>query len=986
MPIAGHMTFASRALRALVSLLLVVSLPLSAQQGATAPVSVPAAQPSASPRYTQPDDPWIYRGTDIPVDPEWLFGEMPNGLRYAVRNNRVPPGQVSIRVRIDAGSLHEEDSERGFAHLVEHLTFRESKYFGDAEAIPHFQRLGASLGNDTNAITSPTQTVYKLDLPNARDATLEESVRLLSGMIREPALSNANLAAEVPIVLAERRERNGPDRRIVEATNEVYFAGQRLANRFPIGTVATLEGATSRSVKAFHRRWYRPENTVIVIAGDANPARLAALIEQYFGDWKVSGRHTLAPDFGDPTAPRDSDRDNPVGETRVIVEPGQPRQLSFAVLRPWQEVTDNIEYNRGLLLDAVAETIINRRLETRAREGGSFLFASIGRQKTSRSADGTYVDVTPLGENWQAALADVRAVIADAVAAPPSQAEIDRELAQFDLVFANQVEQRRIQAGSELADTVVGAVDIREAVAAPETILDVFRGMKARFTPEEIHEHTRALFAGDVIRAVLLTPEADDADAADLRLAMLAQPNSDGGVRASAEAIDFADLPPIGEPQAPVSRAPLGVFQGGDVEQLTFANGVRALVWPTENEPGRATVRVRFGSGLQGFSDDEATYIQLGRAALVSSGIGPLGQNELDRLATGRKLGLSFRVEDGTFVFEGLTRASDVADQIYLFAAKLGTPRWDVAPFERAKATLLLAYDTYDGNPNGVINRDLEWLLRDRDPRFGTPTPEALRETTHEEFVQVWSRLLAQGPIEVDVFGDIDRETVVTALSRTFGALPPRESAPAEMLARKTGFPAANTTPVVLNHRGEPDQAAAVIAWPAGAGSAGLPLSRKLDLLAQIFSNRLLDAMRERAGASYSPFVGSNWPLDTDSGGNILALAQLPPEQVPAFFAAAEEIASDLAATGPTADEIARVTEPMLQLLNRAQTGHGFWLQQLEGSTFDRNRLVFLRTLMSDYTQVTTEEMRAIAARYLGGQSGWKLAVLPQAAAANGGR
>jgi zinc protease len=980
------MTLASRAFRAFASLLLVVPLPLAAQQAATAPVPVQAVALAPTPRYAQPDDPWIYRGTDIPVDREWLFGEMPNGLRYAVRNNRVPPGQVSIRVRIDAGSLHEQDSERGFAHLVEHLTFRESKYLGDGEAIPHFQRWGASLGNDTNAITSPTHTVYKLDLPNADAAKLEESIRLLSGMIREPALSTSNLRAEVPIVLAERRERNGPERRIIEATNEVYFAGQRLANRFPIGTVETLQAATARSVQAFHHRWYRPENTVIVIAGDADPARLAALVEQYFGDWKVSGRRTAEPDFGDPAPPRGADPENPVGETRVIVEPGQPRQLSFAILRPWQEVTDNLEYNRGLLLDAVAETIINRRLETRAREGGSFLFASVGRQKSSRSADGTYVDVTPLGEDWKTALADVRAVIADAVATPPTQAEIDREVAQFDLVFANDVEQRRIQAGSDLADLVVGAVDIREAIAAPETILEVFRGMKSRFTPAEIHEHTQAMFEGRVVRAVLLTPEADDADAADLRLAMLADVDGDGGVRASAEAIDFADLPPVGEAQAPVSRAPLGIFQGGDVEQLTFANGVRALVWPTENEPGRATVRVRFGSGLQAFADDEAAYIQLGRAALVSSGIGPLGQNELDRLATGRKLGLSFRIEEGTFVFEGLTRASDVADQIYLFAAKLGMPRWDPAPVERAKATLLLAYDTYGGNPNGVINRDLEWLLRDRDPRFGTPTPEALRETTPEGFRQVWSRLLAQGPIEVDVFGDIDRETVVSALSRTFGALPPREPAPPEMLARQTAFPAATATPVVLNHRGEPDQAAAVIAWPAGAGSAGLPLSRKLDLLAQIFSNRLLEAMRERAGASYSPFVGSNWPLDTDSGGNILALAQLPPEQVPAFFAAAEEIAADLAETGPTADDIARVTEPMLQLLNRAQTGHGFWLQQLQGSTFDRNRLIFLRTLMSDYTQVTTEEMRAIAARYLGGQRGWRLAVLPQAGASSVGR
>jgi zinc protease len=157
-------------------------------------------------------------------------------------------------------------------------------------------------------------------------------------------------------------------------------------------------------------------------------------------------------------------------------------------------------------------------------------------------------------------------------------------------------------------------------------------------------------------------------------------------------------------------------------------------------------------------------------------------------------------------------------------------------------------------------------------------------------------------------------------------------------------------------------------------------------MLAQVFSNRLMDAMRERAGASYSPYVGSNWPLDTARGGNILAMAQLPPEQVPAFFTAADQIAADLAASGPTADELARVTEPMRQLLNRMQTGHTFWLNQLSGAAFDRNRLLWLPSLMNDYIAITPEDMRALATRYLGGHGGWRLAVLPQPGGAAAGR
>src|SRR5690606_266143 len=216
------------------------------------------------------------------------------------------------------------------------------------------------------------------------------------------------------------------------------------------------------------------------------------------------------------------------------------------------QITDNLEYNRGLLIDAIAEAIVNRRLEARARMGGSFLYAQVEQHKTARSADATYVAFAPLSEDWQTPLAEVRSVIADAVAAPPSQAEIDRELADYDVAFANMVEQSRIQADGKLADDIVGAVDIREAVASPETILEVFRSMKDRFTPAAIHAHTKALFEGEVIRALLITPEANEADQGALRTAMLAPVERDGKARNAVEALAFADLPPIGPPADPV--------------------------------------------------------------------------------------------------------------------------------------------------------------------------------------------------------------------------------------------------------------------------------------------------------------------------------------------------------------------------------------------------------------------------------------------------
>ena len=170
----------------------------AASSAAERKTAVPAPQSVAVP--------WLYKGSDIPVDKAWTFGVLPNGVRYAVRSNGVPPGQVSVRVAIDAGSMMERESELGFAHFLEHLSFRGSRYVTDGEAKRVWQRLGASFGSDTNAETSGTQTIYKLDLPNATAAGLGESVNILSGMMAGPTITPAEVDAERRTVLAESRE------------------------------------------------------------------------------------------------------------------------------------------------------------------------------------------------------------------------------------------------------------------------------------------------------------------------------------------------------------------------------------------------------------------------------------------------------------------------------------------------------------------------------------------------------------------------------------------------------------------------------------------------------------------------------------------------------------------------------------------------------------------------------------------------------------
>ena len=963
------MAFLPRAIAPVLLPLLGIALALPADgQSGRKPRSVatPAAAAAAAPQVDT--SAWLYKGSDLPHDPAWQFGTLPNGLRYAVRKNGVPPGQVSIRVRIDAGSLYEQDSERGFAHFIEHLSFRGSEFVPNGEAKRVWQRFGATFGSDSNASTTPTQTLYKLDLPSATETTVDESIKILSGMMANPALTDAAVTAERPIVLAEQREQPGPQVRLGDARNALFFAGQPLADRSPIGTIKTLDAATGASIKAFHDRWYRPSRAVVIISGDMDPAILARSVTQHFGRWQAIGPDIPTPDFGKPDASKPT--------AAALVESGLPPLVMMGVVRPWQFNNDTAIFNQKRMVDTLAGRVISRRLERRARAGASFVQAGVDVDDIAQSANMTSVVILPVGDKWEQALKDVRAVIADAEAAPPTQAEVDREVTDYDSALKNAVETARVEASAKQADDFASALDIRETVTAPQFQYAILAEAKAKnmFTPDAVLASTRKIFAGVATRALVNTRTLQPGTAENLTAALTADVSGLAGKRSAQAAVDFSKLPALGAPGKTISREQVADLPA---EKVVFANGVRMLLFANPDDTGRVFVRVRFGRGYNALPASRPSPAWAGDLALMESGVGALGQDDLDQLTAGRQIGLDFGIDEDAFSIAALSSPKDYPDQLRLMAAKLAFPRWDAAPVLRAKSAATNAIAGYDSSSDGVLSRDLEGLLHAGDPRWATPDQKAIDALTPKSFKALWSPLIASGPIEVDVFGDVKPDEAIAAVDATFGALPPRKATVAT--PPPVQFPAHSAAPVMRTHNGPANQASAVIAWPTGAGLGDSADNRRLELLAQVFSDRLFEKMRQAAGASYSPGVVSTWPKGLPGGGRLMAVSQVAPENVALFFRMSREIAADLVANPVSADELARVKGPLLQQYQRAATSSLFWLRELSGGAYDDRRFAATRRLGQDFAAIDPVVLQQTAAKYLLPGKDWTMAVVPKA-------
>src|SRR3989344_2512089 len=137
----------------------------------------------------------------IPQDPALQIHQLDNGMRVWIRPNANPPGRVYLWLRIATGSLNETESERGLAHLLEHMAFRNSANFPNGTMFTRFEEIGLRPGAHQNAFTGHEHTTYTLTLPNARPETLKQGGLALSDIAYRLELNQQALDLERAIVL-----------------------------------------------------------------------------------------------------------------------------------------------------------------------------------------------------------------------------------------------------------------------------------------------------------------------------------------------------------------------------------------------------------------------------------------------------------------------------------------------------------------------------------------------------------------------------------------------------------------------------------------------------------------------------------------------------------------------------------------------------------------------------------------------------------------
>ena len=916
--------------------------------------------------------PWPQAKTDIPADPNVRFGILPNGMRYAIQRNATPPGQASLRLRFDAGSLMETDAQQGLAHFLEHMTFNGSKNVPEGEMIKRLQRLGLSFGADTNAATSETQTVYQFDLPFSDNDSLDQALTLMREGADRLLLDPAAIDRERGVILAEERSRDTPQLHAYKAGLGFFLKDQLASRRMPIGQVSVIKTAGHDLIADYYRKYYRPERATLIAVGDFDPVQMEAKIKADFSDWKADVPAGPEPQLGAP------EQRGPA--TKLVIEPGAPLNIQIAWLKPHDATPDSQAKRQRKQVEQLGLSVLNRRLQRLYRaDNPPFITAQAAKGDDLNSAEETEVYISAQPGKWQPALTAADEEVRRIVQYGVTQAELDREISEWRVALETAAAQAPTRKTPQLANEIVQTLDDDEVVTSPAEDLALFTQEVKGLRAETVNAALKQMFSGSGPLVFMSSPDpVDGGEAALNQTFQLAQ-----AAPVKPPEVDLAKAWPYDHFGAPGKVAEQKTIADLGVTQVRFANGVRLTVKPTKFRDNEVMVRVRVGHGLLDLPTNRVSpVVWASRGAFVDGGLKDLTAQQIDQILASKIVGAEFQPDEDAFLLQGSTRPADLQTQLQVLAAYVTAPGYRPEAFQRMRTYEATLENQLSATPGGVLRRDLSRLMHGGDPRFATPAPQDIAASSPDEFRAALQNPISQGPIDVIIVGDVTVEKAIAFTASTFGAFAPRSGEPVAPASLTVGLPRPAPEPVVLHHKGRADQSVAYAAWPTEDFFTSPQRARTLRVLAEVMENRLLDDLRETAGVTYSPQASATASLVFPRYGYLAAEVEVPPSKIQSFYDDLTKISADLRTKPASEDELARAKKPLIDDLLKSRESNEYWLVQLSGASEEPRRFDAIRGVVQSLQSVDATQIMEAARLYLKDDAEFKLQVVPEANAA----
>lgn len=588
-------------------------------------------------------------------------GQLENGLSYYIAENTNPESRVYVRLVVNAGSMNEEDDQRGVAHIVEHMAFNGTKHYPENEVIKVLEEAGMKFGVDINAFTDFENTVYTLNLPNNNPETLELVMDVVSDWASNVTMLKGDLDAERGIVLEEWRARLGPMLRLGDKKSAIEMAGSRYVTRDPIGDPYTIQHVSKYRVADFYNKWYRPDNMSIVIVGDVNTEQMKQLISRKLGHDRTPDTSLEKVDYSIPLI--DGWRSETVSE--------EGYSSPFVEVSFFSEFKPDLSYARYQddLAHQIATRLLNVRLqrweqdEDNVVNAANFYSSNVGRETTQAVFSLQLVD----GE-YEQATQGLFKFVSQLAQHGFSEQEINGEISRLKGV---------IERGKGKKDYSIDlAGDLMVSAASGQTLIDKEQAYQLnkyfleRITPQQVNDAFKQIIAPKS-RLILLTQPSDK------RKPKLDEKWVEGVWQTTMQ----EQQPPwfIDESQAvlPVVDPKVGSVKQERkwaehrITEYRLSNGSKLVYRYSDSNPGQVHFKALTAGGTRSIPQQDYHALKTAVSLVDDTGVGVVPQADIQTIFRGNPVVMSTLVDEYQQGFSGWAKTESFEKMLKLFHLKL---------------------------------------------------------------------------------------------------------------------------------------------------------------------------------------------------------------------------------------------------------------------------------------------------------------------------
>lgn len=896
---------------------------------------------------------------NIPTDPSVRIGTLSNGMKYYIKKNTLPEKKVDFRLAINAGSILEDENQRGLAHFMEHMNFNGTKNFPDNKLVDFLQSIGVKFGQHLNAYTSFDETVYMLPVPLDKPGNLDAGLKVMEDWAFNATLSDEQINKERGVVLEELRLGLGADKRMSDKYLPKLLYNSQYANRLPIGKKEVLENFKPEVIRQFHKDWYRPDLMAIVVVGDINVDEVEKKIKDNFSKYKNPEK---------PRARKTFDLPNHQ-ETLVAVEtdPDATSSMVQFIMKDSEAYQPDVtveQYNQSIIENLTSTMLNNRLRELVNSNNPPFTYGSVYHGGTyARSKEG-FQGFAMVKDGGQ--INALKVLLEETERAKRfgfTQTELDRAKSQVLSNLERSYNNRDKTESDMLVDEYVRNFLEQEPIPGIAWEYEDTKTFLPSVTLAQTNDIIKKFVKEDSRVVVITGPKKEN----------VTMP-TEAMVLSTFENVKMADLKPYQEKET-IKNLVKPFKSEGKIAKTendaklgtttwTLSNGAKVTFKKTDFKDDEIVFSARSMGGSSLINDADFNKTQFAFSALSEAGVNSYSKSDLTNYLAGKQVSVNPMVSPMFEGVSGRTTQKDLGTAMELMYAYFTGLNYNPDAFNAYKTKQSAMLDNLLSNPQFYFSSEHAKFMNQKNPRFIgiIPTEKEWANTDYKKAYDIYKEKFANaGNFHFYFVGNIDEAKFKNEVLQYIASLP---STGKTTKFKDTGYRQMTGDYTKTYKKGkDPKSMVTISYW--GETPYNEKEALALEALGEVATIKVIEKLREdesgiygggaRGAMSRVPFNSYNFSISFPCG----------PENVEKLTKSALAELQKLIDQGPEQKDLDKYKEGEYNDYKTSLRDNSYWMSALTKNQMDGSDKYEILNYEQKVKALTVKDLQDVGKKYL---------------------